>query len=209
MSRKASTIAETGRKQSMMPETGRKQSMMPDRKSSIEPPPNRDRRLSVVDSVVGGRRPSIDVRRKPSMVESTTGRSTLIVTSAHGNRPSNVKFENTYKTEPDKKVGSDLIRKVISDLFEAELKDRPYNKEECTALSKRLAESLKQRVKSLGYARYKIVTVVAIGQKQNLNPSVAFTSRSIWNANFDNFSEYTFVNEGLYAVGLVYCLYAE
>lgn len=168
------------------------------RKSSLEPPGQDN--LAV-------RRPSIDTRRM-SIVDSIPGRSTLIITSAHTQRP-NVKYENTFKTEPDKKVRSDHLRDCIKELFEKELGDKMYNKEECTIMSKSLADRLKQRVKLLGYARYKIITVVCIGQREDYNPSVAFTSRCMSNAQFDTFSEHVFKNPSLYALGLVFAMYAE
>ncbi|XP_033736911.1 tctex1 domain-containing protein 1-like [Pecten maximus] len=182
---------------------GRKLSTLPSsdaatRKSSLEPP---------APESLAVRRPSVD-NRKMSIVDSIPGRSTLIITSAHTQRP-NVKYENTYKTEPDKKVRSDHLRDCIKELFEKELDDKTYNKEECSNMSKSLADRLKQRVKMLGFARYKIITVVCIGQREEFNPSVAFTSRCMWSAQFDTFSQHVYKNTSLYALGLVYAMYAE
>lgn len=91
--------------------------------------------------------------------------------------------------------------------MESMLADKKYNTEECTQLSKTLADVIKQRVKELGYARYKLVTMVAIGQRRD--SGVAFSSRCVWNAQFDSFAEHTYKNKSLYAVGLVYAVYAE
>ena len=161
----------------------------------------------------GGRRPSImmDARRpsqsdrKQSIVESTTGRSTLIMTSAQTQRP-NVKYENTYKLEPDRKFKSDEVKKKIKEVLEKELDGVKYDKDKCTGLSKTLAESIKRQVKVLGFVRYKLVVIVAIGQREESHPSLAFTSRCIWNENMDNFSEYNYKSPSLFAVGLVYAM---
>nr|KAG5701563.1 hypothetical protein BaRGS_024813 [Batillaria attramentaria] len=91
--------------------------------------------------------------------------------------------------------------------MEAMLTDKTYDASSCNQLSKTLADVIKQRVKELGHARYKIVSVVAIGQAQP--SSVAFASRCVWNANFDSFAEYTYRNSSLYAIGLVYAVYCD
>jgi len=185
----------------------RKQSLYPDQsRSLLEAPAGDKQRRPSID--FSHRRPSITDTRKMSIVESIPGRSTLIMTSAHTQRQ-NVRYENTYKTDPDVKVRSDYLKDCIKSVFEDELSDLTYNKEQCPALTKKIAEELKRRVKSIGLPRYKIITVVAIGQREQYNPSVAFTSRCVWSAAFDTFSEYTFKSPSLYAVGLVYALYAE
>ncbi|XP_069127760.1 dynein light chain Tctex-type 5-like [Argopecten irradians] len=199
------------RKSSAGPE--RKQSLMTgDRKLSI----NSEERNSSMDvgtqrkaSTFAERRSSLvgDARRG-SILEPMVGRSALITTSAQGQRPVNVKLENTYKNEPDQLIRNDDIKTCIKEVFEKELRDKIYNQEECCILSKRLAEMIKQNVKSL-VQRYKIITVVALGQREEYSPSIAFTSRCVWNANFDTFAEYTYKNASFYAVGLVYVLYAE
>ena len=186
----------------------RKQSMIPKveiegerRKSSVEHPnlePSIDFSL---------RRPSIDTR-KMSIVESIPGRSTLIMTSAQTQRP-NVKYENTYKLQPDNKIRSDKLRDCIKETLESKLKDTVYNAAECGNLSSKISDLLKQKTKMLDFQRYKIVTAVLIIQREKYNPSIAVASRCIWNENYDTFSQYTYKNKSLCAVGLIYALYAE
>ncbi|OWF47380.1 tctex1 domain-containing protein 1-B-like [Mizuhopecten yessoensis] len=220
--------AKSARKPSL--NVDRKQSIKTERKSSVDPERKQslmvaDRKLSINSeernmsmetagtqrkaSTFAERRSSIigDTRRG-SILEPMIGRSALITTSAQGQRPVNIILENTYKNCPDKVVRNDDIRRCIQEVFEQELPETTYSEEECCILSKRLAEMIKQSVKSL-VQRHKIITVVALGQRQDYSPSVAFTSRCVWNANFDTFSEYTYKNTSLYAVGLVYVLYAE
>lgn len=207
-----------GRKQSLMPDAAaRKQSMIPPdarrpsvlppdaRKSSIDPQHAAQGRRASIMMMDHPRRPSQD--RKQSIVESTAGRSTLIVTPGHAHR-TNVRYENTYKTEPDVKFRSAEVRDTIKSHFERELGTMKYDKERCISLTTTLSEKIKHSVKILGFPRYKIVVVVAIGE-QETHPSIAFTSRCIWNQNTDNFSEYTFKNASLYAVGLVYAMYMD
>merc|ERR1711860_56333 len=146
------------------------------------------------------RRMSMAAHRRQSVVESLTGRSTLIMTSTATRQ--NVKYENTYKLEPDVKYQSDKMREIIKDILENDLADKTYKPEVCVSQSKLLAEKIKQAVKAQDFERYKLVVIVAIGEKE-ASPSVSFTSRCIWNISADNYSEYVYRNNSLYAVGMV------
>ncbi|CAC5398933.1 TCTEX1D2 [Mytilus coruscus] len=141
--------------------------------------------------------------RRQSVVESLTGRSTLILTS--NAQQKNVKYENTYKLEPDVKFQTDKIKSVIEEILENELADMTYKPEICVSQSKLLAEKIKQAVKAQDFEKYKLVVIVAIGENE-ASPSVSFTSRCIWNVSADNYSEYVYRNKSLYAVGMVYAV---
>ena len=200
------------RKQSMKPEAARKQSMYP-RKSSID-----GKKAMQLEVPYVGRRPSIDSRgRRPSIMsfgELATRRQSLV--GALFGRPDNasakdrpVKYENTYRLEPVEAFSVPKVREITYDVLESHLRGLTYDKDDCTKLSKTIADTIKQEVKSLENPRYKIVVVVAIGQVMDMNPSITFTSRSIWNDKFDNFIEVTYKNKSLYAVGLVYGVYVD
>ena len=159
-----------------------------------------------------GRRPSFDGRRmsiadgrKHSMAGSLAGRSGLL--SADRNR--NVKYENTYKLEPDDRFPIYEARKIANSVLKSNLEDREYNKDDCQRLTIAMSDRIKQQVRALGQARFKIVVFVSIGQQQDSHPSMSMTSRCIWNDKLDNYAEATFANKHLYAVALVYALYAD
>lgn len=176
-----------------------------------------DRRKSIVmDGPVGNRRMSIDGRRmsisdgrKYSIAESLAGRSGQLM-SADGRHRMNIKLENTYQLNPDEPFPMHKAKKIANDVLSGQLESKEYNKDECTRLSTTLSENIKQQVKALGFPRFKIVVIVAIGQNQpNSRPSMTFTSRCIWNDKMDNFAEVKFKNRSLYAVALVYACYLE
>ncbi|ESP01256.1 hypothetical protein LOTGIDRAFT_111691 [Lottia gigantea] len=117
------------------------------------------------------------------------------------------KIENTYKLEPDKPFSPSAVSKVIKGIFEEELKNKFYEPAQCNLLSAQLADLIKKGVKDLGFSRYKLVTMVAVGEPKSA--SVAFTSRCIWNDKVDNYSEFVYNGDNIYAVGLVYGIYSE
>lgn len=185
------------------PDVGRRKSIVPpdfdkERKNSQD----FGRKHSISQSSDISRRMSMAHRRQ-SVVESITGKSTLILTSNATQK--NIKYENTYKLEPDVKFQTEKIKGIVRDIFENDLSDQTYKPENCISQSKLLAEKIKQAVKAQDFDRYKIVVIVALGEKE-ANPSVAFTSRCIWNVSADNYSEYVYHNKSLYAVGMVYAV---
>ncbi|XP_045160963.2 dynein light chain Tctex-type 5-like [Mercenaria mercenaria] len=139
------------------------------------------------------------------MAGSLAGRSGPL--SADRNR--NVKYENTYKLEPDDRFPIYEAKKIASSVLKSNLDGKEYNKDDCQRLTIAMSDRIKQQVRALGQARFKIVVIVSIGQQQDTHPSMSFTSRCIWNDKLDNFAEATFENKHLYAVALVYALYTD
>ncbi|KAL4236043.1 Tctex1 domain-containing protein 1 [Mactra antiquata] len=184
------------RKASMVPSEGRRKSIY-ERKASTE--------KNALDLPVGmARRPSMDQRRM-SMAGSLAGRSGLL--SADRNK--NVKYENTYKTEPDDRFPIYEAKKIANSVLKNYLDGKEYNKDECQRLTRAMSDRIKMQVKALGYPRFKIVVIVSVGQEQETHPSMSFTSRCMWNDKLDNFAEATFKSRQLYAVALVYATYAD
>ncbi|KAF6041356.1 hypothetical protein EB796_000310 [Bugula neritina] len=118
-----------------------------------------------------------------------------------------VQYENTYKLEPDATFPSAPIRKIINEILQDNLENKEYSAELATQKCKELADMIKQRVKSEGYRRHKLVSLVTI--VENKNAALSMGSRCVWNDKFDNYADGTFKNNSLYAVGCLYGLYAE
>ena len=70
-----------------------------------------------------------------------------------------------------------------------------------------LLQVLKARVKDLMLSRYKIVSIVHIGQLKD--QGLRMGSRCLWDQSFDTFTTYEYRNKFLFAVGTVYGIYAE
>lgn len=161
---------------------------------------------------IAGRRGSIMARRmsvserKYSTTDSLPGRS---LTSA-GRERMTIRLENTYKMEPDERFPIFKAKKLADEVMAEKLQNKVYHAEDCTRMSLDISDSIKQRIKAQCCpARFKVVVIVAIGQAQESQPSVSFTSRCIWNDKVDNYAESVFANRDLYAVALVYAMYAD
>lgn len=120
-----------------------------------------------------------------------------------------VKLQNTYKLEPDTSevFKANVVRDIIKEVLEECLEGEKYNSTQCRSLSQMLTDLIKNRVKDLGYTRYKYIVTVTIGQ--DCNQGVHVVSRCLWNKDTDNYAEASFTKNGIYAVAAVYACYFE
>ena len=199
--RKASMVPSEGRRKSIYDRKPSVDSRKGDRKSSLD-------RKSTLEVPYVGRRGSVASERRMSMAESV-GRSGQTLSADGRHRGINIRYENTYKVEPDKRFPIYIAKKIAAEILETNLKDKPYNRDDCARQARTLSDQIKQKVKALDFPRYKIVTIVAIGQQQDSHPSLSFTSRCVWNDRYDSFAEATFKSNVMYAVALVYALYSD
>ena len=138
---------------------------------------------------------------------ASTSRSAVIITPSIQEKGINNHAQNTYKLEPDVVFPARETQRLVEEMLEEELKDKQYSHSFGNDYAKQLANKIKQKVMSLNYTRYRIVTFVAIGQKENGTIKVA--SRCLWNQSHDTFTEAAYSNQSLYAVAVVYAVYLE
>ncbi|KAK3577543.1 hypothetical protein CHS0354_026511 [Potamilus streckersoni] len=122
-------------------------------------------------------------------------------------RGKKIQYENTYRMEPPRMFRSDKARLIIDDVLKTNLEERKYDPIECSLLAKTLAEEIKIKVKELNFERYKILSVVTIGQRADQGVRVG--SRFLWDADRDSFAAGSFSNKHLFAVATVFALYYE
>ena len=118
-----------------------------------------------------------------------------------------LRYENTYKLEPEKKFQVSKVQAIIEGVLENHLKDEKYDPKACRQTVKTLSEIIKSRVKELNYDRYKIVCMVTIGQLKE--QGLRMGSRCCWDAKRDTFATASFKNKSLFAVASVWGVYYE
>lgn len=120
----------------------------------------------------------------------------------------NIKYENTYKLEPEKNFVSLDIEKAAEKILVDLLVDKEYEPVQCKTYSQLLSSRIVEEIKSMGYGHYKMVCVVSIGSMKE-RPGMQFGSRCLWNKETDNFISAKFSNTSLFAVAMVYGLYYD
>ncbi len=123
-----------------------------------------------------------------------------------------IRYENTYIMQPegygsDAKFDRARVLKVLKEVLKERMEKQKYDPVKGAQVAKQLADDLREKVKQLGYERYKLVIQVTIGQK--LGQAMRIVSRCLWDNANDNFASEFFENESLYCVCQVYGLYYE
>ena len=117
-------------------------------------------------------------------------------------------WENTYITEPgDGRFQRHKVQAVLKQVLHERMEKQKYDPVKGAQIAKQLADDLREKVKLLGYERYKLVIQVTIGQK--IGQAMRIVSRCLWDTSCDNFASEYFENESLYCVCQVYGLYCE
>ena len=87
------------------------------------------------------------------------------------------------------------------------LKGEKYDPVKCPKLCKKLSDAINQEVKQMPNPRYKLITIVFIGEKKLQDMRIA--SRCLWDTRFDNCVTIDYSNKNLYAVINIYGIYYE
>lgn len=121
-------------------------------------------------------------------------------------------YENTYITEPEgygpnAKFQRHKVQAIIKQLLHERLAAQQYDPVKGSQITKQLADDLREKVKALGYDRYKLVVQVTLGERTG--QAMRILARCLWDTSADNFASEFFENETLYCVCQVYGLYFE
>eukprot|EP00746_Dinoflagellata_sp_MGD_P010629 gnl/MRDRNA2_/MRDRNA2_121992_c0_seq1.p2 gnl/MRDRNA2_/MRDRNA2_121992_c0~~gnl/MRDRNA2_/MRDRNA2_121992_c0_seq1.p2 ORF type:complete len:126 (+),score=21.54 gnl/MRDRNA2_/MRDRNA2_121992_c0_seq1:97-474(+) len=115
--------------------------------------------------------------------------------------------ENTYVVHPEykNKFRPGPAREIIKEVLHAKLEKATYHAEQTQVLTKQVADEIKDRLKELGLARYKIVVQVVIGEQRG--QGVRMGTRCFWDVDTDSSASETFSNETLFCVATAYGVY--
>lgn len=104
------------------------------------------------------------------------------------------------------------VRKIIHDVLEDKLSGKSYSSKECSSAVKDVVSIIKDKVSELQIPHYKFACTCLITRR--LKPAPAVESGCVWDnakttVDQDNFAEFLYKNEDLYALGTVYGIYDE
>jgi hypothetical protein len=112
-------------------------------------------------------------------------------------------LQNTYITQPEgygrnarfqRHKVQDILKGVVSE----HMANQQYDPRQAAQTAKQIAESLREKVKALGYDRYKLVIQVTLGQKKG--QAMRIVSRCLWDTETDSYASEYFENDSLYCV---------
>ncbi|KAK2500563.1 hypothetical protein MC885_010573 [Smutsia gigantea] len=85
-----------------------------------------------------------------------------------------------------------VVKDCIHAVLKEELANAEYSPEEIPQLTKRLSENIKDKLKEMGFDRYKMVVQVVIGEQRG--EGVLMAARCFWDADTDNYTHDVFMN---------------
>ncbi|XP_023382129.1 tctex1 domain-containing protein 2 isoform X2 [Pteropus alecto] len=101
---------------------------------------------------------------------------------------------------------SSVVKDCIHAVLKEELANVEYSPEEMPQLTKRLSENIKDKLKEMGFDRYKMVVQVVIGEQRG--EGVFMAARCFWDADTDNYTHDVFMNDSLFCVVAAFgCFY--
>mmetsp|Transcript_24265 Transcript_24265/g.76294 ORF Transcript_24265/g.76294 Transcript_24265/m.76294 type:complete len:128 (-) Transcript_24265:157-540(-) len=118
-------------------------------------------------------------------------------------------WENTYIMQPkdEEKFLPSKVTETIERVMNEYFKDKEYTAEDAKIWTLDVSNDIKSAVKELNIPRYKIIVQVVIGEQASQGIRVA--SKFLWDVTSDNWASYTYQNQSLFAVGMVFGCYYE
>ncbi|XP_077573946.1 dynein light chain Tctex-type protein 2B [Stigmatopora nigra] len=114
---------------------------------------------------------------------------------------------DTYLIRPNyqHKFKPAVVKECIRETVKALLTEVDYDPDEVSELTSKVADSVKNKVKKLGFDRYKFIVQVTIGEQRG--QGVKMSSRCLWDADTDNYAEDVFMNDSLFCAVAVFGSY--
>ena len=141
--------------------------------------------------------------------KSTSLHQTHFQTQSEQPQAMAIKIANTFRTEPEesKRFRCRDVKHTIDSVLTARLDGLSYDSEKCRILLPSIADEIKNKVKLLGFERFKLVCIVTIGKLNN--QGIRVTSRCLWDTTMDRMATSSFCSEDLFASASVFGIYQE
>ncbi|XP_013855052.1 dynein light chain Tctex-type protein 2B [Austrofundulus limnaeus] len=114
---------------------------------------------------------------------------------------------DAYRIRPNHqdKFKPAIVKECIGEIVREHLSGVQYEQEKVKEMSNSLADHIKDKVKTLGFDRYKFVVQVVIGEQRG--QGVKISSRCLWDADTDSYAEDVFMNDSLFCLVAVFGSY--
>ncbi|XP_071198504.1 dynein light chain Tctex-type protein 2B isoform X2 [Salvelinus alpinus] len=114
---------------------------------------------------------------------------------------------NTYLIRPNyqHKFKAAVVKECIRDILREQLSGVQYDPDEVGVLSRSLADCIKDKLKDVGFDRYKLVVQVVIGEQRG--EGVKMAARCFWDADTDSYAQDIFMNDSLFCVAAAFGSY--
>ncbi|NXK81536.1 TC1D2 protein, partial [Amazona guildingii] len=115
---------------------------------------------------------------------------------------------NTYslRASVQHRFKSSTVKECIRAILKEKLANVQYISNDMPQLTMSLSETIKDRLKEVGFDRYKMVVQVVIGEQRGEGVNMA--ARCFWDADNDSCAHDVFMNDSLFCVAAAFgCFY--
>lgn len=118
-----------------------------------------------------------------------------------------VSYENTFQLgpQPDKRFRPDRAMRILQDVLKDNLNGYKYSKVTAPKYCRALSAMIVDKMKELGFPRYKYICHVVIGQNQG--QGYHFSSRGLWDVDTDNTATASMKCQCCFVVATVHAVY--
>ena len=113
----------------------------------------------------------------------------------------------TYHLEPKRGFEPKRVEMLLAESLSRRLANFTYAPRLAALTCKSLSDEFKNKVKELGYERYKLVAVVSLTEKRE--QALSFVSRCVWDPRFDSFAQFTHTTPQFTCTALVFGVYRD
>ncbi|KAK0082268.1 hypothetical protein PV325_010768 [Microctonus aethiopoides] len=105
-----------------------------------------------------------------------------------------LEYQAAYQIRPklSEKFKPQIVKEMIHNILFDQLSSQKYNVDEAKVWSKKIADTIRDKVKELNFQRYKFVINVVLGEQRGAGVKTA--TRCLWDAEADNYAHGHFVN---------------
>lgn len=114
---------------------------------------------------------------------------------------------NTYQIRPklQNRFRQAAVKECIHFVLNEELSGKIYNANEAGKWTKHISVLIKDKIKQLGYERYKFIVQVIIGEQRG--EGVMAGSRCLWDSTTDNYASDVYLSETFFCVATAFGIY--
>ena len=120
-----------------------------------------------------------------------------------------IRYENTYRMEPDSNHKLDIgqLRRIATNVINTAIYGYKYDANRVKKFSSGIAERVRNDIKQLSFSRYKTIVQVIVGQKKGQELLVA--SRCLWDLQWDRHLTITRETAYAYITLIIFLVYTE
>ncbi|KAK7483857.1 hypothetical protein BaRGS_00024874 [Batillaria attramentaria] len=111
---------------------------------------------------------------------------------------------NTYVIRPNfqHKFRPVMVKEMIHMVLTDQLAGKTYDPESTTEWTKNISDTIKSKLKDMGYDRYKFIVQVIIAEQRGQGTKMA--CRCFWDSDTDSYAQDLYMNDSLVCVAAAY-----